>query len=139
MSDFGASNIKSVRFTLVPPTTATSGNVALTFNPEPIIGQIIGFEIGSPAFDAATGSLYVFCSGTNWPGGNRQVFQQNGVTAILRTFYPIVEFQRNSIQGTLLSGVAYSATDNPWVVSEAVGFAASGTYNGTGNILLYYK
>ena len=139
MTEFGGGSIKSLRFTLSSPATATSGNVVLTYNSIPVTGHIIGIEIGSPAFDAATGSLYMISSGTTW-GTTRDVAQINGITAVARTFYPIVQFARSHNQGTILSGLAYSATVSPYVDGEQIGLATSGTYNGT-NVLaiVYYR
>ena len=128
----------SIRFTgSSPGGTATSGNIALSYNAIPVTGRIVGLELGSPAFDSATGSLYMFASGATW-NNTRLVAQINGL-AQDRTYYPITAFQRNNVQGTLLSGVAYSATEYPLVDAQQIGLATSGTFNGTAQFILYYE
>lgn len=128
--------VNSMVFTISPDgDVATSGNGPLTYGAWPVTGKILGVEIGSPAFDSNTGSLYVI--GSNPALGERTIAQVNGL-AQERTYYPIKEFQRSSNQGTLVSGIAYSEMDNPIVAGEAVGLATSGTFNGEVTAILYY-
>src|SRR3990167_3277033 len=101
MTEFGNS-VKSLRFTLVPPAdVATSGNVALVFNVIPVTGRIAGYEIGSPSFSTATGSLYVFSSG-NTLNSNRLVFQFNGLPQA-RDYFEIVQYSRLDTNGAEIS------------------------------------
>lgn len=120
-----------------PGGTATSGNIAPTYSAWQINGRLIGVEVGSPAWDAATGSLYVLASGTSW-NTLRTVAQINGIAQI-RTYYPVKEFSRSAPQGTSLSGVGYSDADYVVVAGDAIGIAGSGLYNG-GNVrvAIYY-
>lgn len=130
---------KSILYTIVPDgAVATSGNGPLTFSVWNVTGRIIGVEVGSPAFAANTGSLYVIASGGALWNQNRTVAQVNGVAQV-RTFYPIKEFVRSANQGTLVSGIAYSEMEYPFVDGYPIGLATSGTFGGTGTFVLYYQ
>ena len=121
----------------MPPTTALSGNTTFVFSTWGVTGRILGVEVGSSGFTAATGSLYIVASGNTF-SQNRTVAIVNGIAQV-RTFYPLKEFSRSANQGTLLSGVAYSDVEHPLVDGDAIGLASSGTFGGTGLFILYYQ
>jgi hypothetical protein len=130
--------VQSLRYTLVPDVSvATSGNTALTFSAWPVTGRILGVEVGSPAFNSATGSLYLIASGNTW-NQNRTIATINGI-AQARTIYSIVSYQRGTDQGTILSGTNWSSTEHPLVDGDAIGLATSGTFAGTGLFIVYYQ
>lgn len=129
MVDYGSDQIKTLTFSLTSPATATSGNVPLSFNATQITGRIIGIEIGSPAFAAATGSLTIFSSGATW-NNNRIVAQINGIPQD-RAFIPIVQYQQSSTNGAVISGLGGGVVNYPVVDGEQIGVATSGTYGGT--------
>ena len=133
MSSFPLGGYKSLRYTgSSPGGTATSGNIALTYSPFLVTGRIIGIEFGSPMFDTATGSLYLFSSGNTW-NGTRLVAQVNGVPQG-RNWYPLVQYNRDATQGNLISGLGGNNLEHPFVDGEQLGIALSGTFNG-GNAL----
>lgn len=127
-------HIKSLRFTLTSPVTATSGNVVLAYNPIPVSGRIVGIEVGSPAFGANTGSLYVIASGATW-NQTRLVTQVNGI-AQARTYYSIFEYAQ--VKGASVSGTTGPVLFNPVVDGDQIGIATSGTYGGTNVLAIVY-
>ena len=137
MTEVGGPSIKSLRYLIASPTGALSGNLPLTFNAIPVTGRIIGVEVGSAAFTTATGSMYVIASGATH-AQNRTIATINGV-AQTRTYYPITQFQRSSSQGTLLSGLAWSAMEYPLIDGDQIGIAGSGLFGGSALIMVYYQ
>ncbi|MBI4145510.1 hypothetical protein HY493_04900 [Candidatus Woesearchaeota archaeon] len=135
MTEFGNS-FKSIRFTLVPNASiAASGNAVTSFSAESVTGRIIGMEVGSPAFSASTGSLYVIASGSTW-NQNRQVTLIKGIGQS-RAFYDTSVFRQ--VEGASVSGTATSALIHPFVDGDAIRLTSSGTFGGTGNIVLFYQ
>jgi hypothetical protein len=131
-------SIKAVYFIgSSPGGLAASGNIPVAYSTWQVNGRIIGVEVGSPAWSAATGSLYVLASGTSW-NQNRTIATINGIGQA-RTYYPLKEFSRSTNQGTLLSGIAYSDADYPVIAGDAIGIAGSGMFGGPAvKIAVYY-
>jgi hypothetical protein len=128
MVDYGSDQIKSLVFSLTSPATATSGNVTTDYNPIQIVGRIVGIEVGSPAFGAATGSMWVTASGATF-AQTREVARVNGVGQA-RAYYPMAQYQRDAATGTAISGLGGCKVEYPLVDGEQVCVSVSGCYGG---------
>lgn len=134
-----ATPIQSINYPVrVPnPDIAGSGTTALTYSAWAVTGRLIGLEVGSPAFGAAAGSLYIVLSGGGWPQ-TRLATLVKGI-AQSRTYYDLSVFRQ--VEGASTSGGVITGGGKlfyPIANGDAVGIATSGTYGGTGTFVLYY-
>ena len=127
--------IKRYDWTLSTPNSV-SGVLTSQYTSYPINGALLGWEIGSPAFLATNGSIWLQTSGGNQ---DRILWQWNTLPQTRTAVYPRSQLV-SSANGTAIN----NSSGNIWVEQvvggEVLSVAGSGCFSGTNvPLTLFYQ